>query len=296
MKTQTKSQRTAYALRTGIAAVALSCGSIVLNTGVSAQTAPTTEQSQNGMPNSVATPNAQNAMSGMKVTDPQFVTMAGHANQAEIDEARYALKVSKNALVRQFAQKMLNDHSQAAVDLRSAARTVSLDNVPTKASEEQMADARRLMALNGSAFDTEYMSSQIKDHERMMRLLQAEIASTQSASLKAFAQAQLPIVKEHEQYAAAFRTSGGKTLGLTTAGDGVTPGFPMGGSLSNGVPLSNGSSGAGGTSAATGSGVSGSNTGQTPIPAPANLPNTQPTTTPLGGVHPTVAPSASPLP
>jgi putative membrane protein len=295
MKTQTKSQRTAYALRTGIAAVALSAGSIVLNTGVSAQTAPTTEQTQNGMPNSVATPNAMNPMSGMKVTDPQFVTMAGHANEAEIDEARYALKVSKNPLVRTFAQKMINDHSQASVDLRSAARTVSLDNVPTKASPEQMADARRLMTLTGSDFDNAYMESQIGDHQKMYALLQAEVRSTQSASLKAFAQAQLPIVKEHQQYAAAFKTSGGKTLGLTTAGDGVTPGIPTGGSLVNGIPQSNGSSGPGGTSTTTGSGVSGSNTGQTPVPAPANLPDTQPTSVPIGGVHPTVAPSPSPM-
>jgi putative membrane protein len=295
MKTQTKSQRTAYALRTGIAAVALSCGAIVLNTGVSAQTAPTTDETQNGMPHSVASPNAMNALNGMKVTDPQFVMMAGHANEAEIDEARYALKVTKNPLVRTFAQKMINDHSQAAVDLRSAARTVSLDNVPTKPTLEQMADARRLMSMTGSAFDTAYMESQIADHQRMYALLQAEVGSTQSASLKAFAQAQLPIVKEHQQYALAYKTSGGKTLGLTMAGDGVTPGIPTGGSLVNGVPVSNGSSGSGGTSTTTGAGVSGSNTGQTPVPAPATIPNGQPTSFPVGGVHPTVAPSPSPM-
>jgi putative membrane protein len=276
-----KTQRNAL-LRTRLAAVVIAASSVVIGTAVSAQqtapqttqpssSAPTTTQTQTN-PNTARPDASANGGAQPKVTDPDFIVMAGIANNEEIAESRYALVHSTNPLVKQFAQRMIGDHSAAKVSLQGAARTVGV-TVPANISSNDAMMNRRLMTVSGAAFDTAYMTGQVADHTKMVALLRAEAAQTKDATLQAFATAQLPVVLAHLHAAQAYQVSNGQTLGLTPqVGNGVGGGDPTTGSLNNGIPLSNGSSQEGGTSATTGSGLSGSNTGQQPLTLPTPVP------------------------
>jgi putative membrane protein len=285
MKKQTTIERTAQLMRTGLAAVVLTGGAAMLATAVSAQTAPTTQNTESqANPNSDAKADAHGTTPMMHVTDAQFIMMAGQGNSAEIADARYILAHSKNPLVRQFAQKMVDDHSQASVNLETVSHGVAV--VPTKPSPADMMMMRQLSSLSGQKLDDAYMTDQVEDHRKMLALLNSEAAQTQNPSLKSFALAQAQVVNGHLQSAQAYQVTSGTSLGETPrVGNGVTPGVPTGGSKENGISRSNGSSQTGGTSAATGAGVSGSNTGQMPATgptaAPQNMkPTPAPTTTP----------------
>src|SRR3954447_10075822 len=56
------------------------------------------------------------------ITDPQdFATKAGAAGMFEIQSSQLALSKSQNADVKAFAQKMVDDHTKAADELKTAA-------------------------------------------------------------------------------------------------------------------------------------------------------------------------------
>ncbi len=257
------------ALRTGAAALVLSgSAGFALLSAVDAQTVPLTDTQM------------------APVSDAEFVRLAGQGNNEEIAEARLVLAHSKNPLVKQFAQKMLDDHSQAKVSLQKTAREVSA-TVPFKPGREMAMAGRQLTTLSGFTLDDAYMMGQIADHRKMLALLKSVAGSTQDASIKAFALAQQPIVESHLLQAQAYQVSSGTTLGDTPqVGNAVTPAVPKRGALNNGIPQSNGSSQNGGPDIKTGQGTGGSATGQTPAALP--------TTVPAPGTKPTAAPTTAP--
>jgi putative membrane protein len=95
---------------------------------------------------------------------------------------------------------MVKDHAAANAQLRTlaASKNVSLPKGPGMA-----ADAKRteLKMLSGHAFDSSYLSGQIKAHEDTVALLQKEISSGSDPDAQAFAQKILPTVQAHLQAA-----------------------------------------------------------------------------------------------
>ena len=65
---------------------------------------------------------ALSAQAASNSTDENYVLQAYRANLLEIREARYVLRQSAYPHLRAFAQMMIDDHSLANVQLRSAAR------------------------------------------------------------------------------------------------------------------------------------------------------------------------------
>ena len=59
------------------------------------------------------------------------------------------------------------------------------------------AEKAELEVLSGHAFDSSYVTNQIKAHEDTVALLRKEIASGQDPDAKAFAQKVLPAVEGH---------------------------------------------------------------------------------------------------
>jgi predicted outer membrane protein len=62
----------------------------------------------------------------------------------------------------------------------------------------------RLSALNGAAFDSEYMRAQVTDHQKTVQLLLWVIASGENADLQRFASGTLPDVLHHLHLAQAL--------------------------------------------------------------------------------------------
>jgi predicted outer membrane protein len=197
------------------------------------------------------------------LTDSEFVDIAAHMDRDEIDGARFMLAHASNPNVRAYARKALADQSLAAVGLRAAARN---------AGTPVAVIVRSGFVADGIG-DDRYMAVQTVDRRSMLAALDAEARSTAQPTLREYALAQIPVVQHQLDAASAYVVTGGTTLGDTPfVGNGVTAGFPTTGSLMNGIPLSNGSSEAGGPGLTTGSGASGSNTGEAPAALPTLVP------------------------
>jgi putative membrane protein len=65
----------------------------------------------------------------------------------------------------------------------------------------------RLDTLNGLAFDTVYINSQVKDHQANVTLFQSEVSAGSNQSVKDYASKYLPHIQMHLNMADSIRTT-----------------------------------------------------------------------------------------
>jgi putative membrane protein len=128
--------------------------------------------------------------------DRSFATKAAAAGTAEIADAQVALKNSSRQDVKDFAQRMVQDHTKAADQLKSIAGSEGI----TLASAESAADKKdtdALQKLNGAAFDQKYIQGQRTAHKQAVALFATESKSGKDGQLKSFAGQTLPTLQDH---------------------------------------------------------------------------------------------------
>jgi len=139
-------------------------------------------------------------------TDPQIAHIAYTAGTLDIEAGKQALKMSKNKMVRDFAQEMVRDHK--AVNDKALALVKKLQITPeanpTSAALTKAADAERakLGKLKGAAFDREYINNEVAYHKTVNDALASTlIPSAHNAELKSLLQTGLTLFKEHQAHA-----------------------------------------------------------------------------------------------
>lgn len=140
----------------------------------------------------------------VNTTDQQFTMMASMGNQAEIETGQLAATKGTNALVKAYGQQMVMDHTPVAPELDSIASSLGLSS-PDTLDAEHKALKQTLTTLTGKAFDTTYISSQVRDHQKMIALFEQETASGQNTRLKNFAAKHLPHLRMHLAKADSIR-------------------------------------------------------------------------------------------
>jgi putative membrane protein len=138
--------------------------------------------------------------------DQSFVTSANMSNSAEIRLGQLALSRSSNAGVKTFAQLMVTEHSQAQTDLGSVATGINVNVKDSIDAQHQMLMSR-LDTLNGLAFDTVYINSQVRDHQANITLFQSEVSAGSNQSVKDYASKYLPHIQMHLNMADSIRTT-----------------------------------------------------------------------------------------
>lgn len=128
--------------------------------------------------------------------DHSFATKAAGAGQAEVNEAKLAVKKASSADVQQFAQRMISDHTKANNQLKQIARSEGV-KLPSRSGPADRAEANRLSHLSGRVFDSAYVSNQVKAHQDAVALFSQENQMGSDARLKAFAAQTLPTLQEH---------------------------------------------------------------------------------------------------
>ncbi|HEY0099365.1 MAG TPA: DUF4142 domain-containing protein [Pyrinomonadaceae bacterium] len=134
-------------------------------------------------------------------TDRKFAMQAAMGGMAEVEVSRLALTKASSDAVKQYAQKMIDDHTAANTELMQIASTKGI-TLPTAPDAKHRAMMARMERLSGEAFDREYvMMAGHKDHQKMEKLFRDESTRGRDADLKAFAAKTLPVVQQHLQLA-----------------------------------------------------------------------------------------------
>jgi putative membrane protein len=189
---------------------------------------------QSGQPTSK--PDATQTGAAQNASSQAFVREAATAGLAELQLGQLAAQKASSADVKQFAQRMVTDHSKANDELKAVAQKKNII-VPATLTGEHKEMHDRLSKLSGAAFDRAYMDAMRDDHRKAVAMFRAQSQSGDDAEVKAFAAKTLPTVQEHlklaEQTHAAVGTSGTTTdrndrTGTTGTrpADPVSPGAP----------------------------------------------------------------------
>ncbi|HLL72680.1 MAG TPA: DUF4142 domain-containing protein [Pyrinomonadaceae bacterium] len=140
-------------------------------------------------------------MATMSSSDRKFAMTAAMGGMAEVEMARMALTRASSDAVKQYAQKMIDDHTTANAELMQIASSKGI-TLPTAPDAKQRAMMAKMQNLSGAAFDREYvMNAGHKDHQKMEKLFRDESMKGRDADLKAFAAKTLPVVQMHLQMA-----------------------------------------------------------------------------------------------
>jgi putative membrane protein len=141
--------------------------------------------------------NDDNDKKSLNSTDENFSEQAALGNMAEIDLATLASTKAANQSVKDFAQHMITEHNEAQNELHDIADDYSNVNWPTALDAEHTQVKQQLQGLSGMAFDTAYISSQVKDHAKVIVLFQTEQNSGSENNLKQYAAKYFPHIQEH---------------------------------------------------------------------------------------------------
>ncbi len=176
-------------------------------------------------------------------SDQKMMKDLAQANMAEIEAAKLAQQKSSNEEVKNFAQKMIDDHTKASDQLQQLAQAKNV-TLPTDLDSKHKSEIKKLSALSGDKFDKRYMSQGgVSDHRQAHALLSRIEKSAKDSDLKTLASSLTPTVDEHWQMAKQIRSGKASTA---TGSSGT-----KGGSESSGAP-----SGSSGTSSGSSSGSS----------------------------------------
>lgn len=180
--------------------------------------------SSSSMPHDRAMGMDKGAATGAMKADPmsaKFIHTAGIANTFEIKSSQLALQKTDNADVKQFAQKMIDDHTKAGAKLAGITKDDSLPAPPTQLDSKHNKIMGKLKDKSGAAFDSAYIQAQTKAHHEAVNLFSNYGQNGTNPDLKKFASATLPTLKSHLQH--VERLSGvaqGKSMG----GNGLSSG------------------------------------------------------------------------
>lgn len=147
-----------------------------------------------------------NAQKNQKLTDPEIASVAVTANQIDVDYARIAIKKTKNADVKNFAQTMAKDHQAVinqAVALATKLQVTPKDNATTKAFLAGAAKTKAMLnSKSGNAFNKAYIDNEVAYHKAAIKEVESVlIPDATNGELKALLQSALPLFKEHLSHA-----------------------------------------------------------------------------------------------
>jgi putative membrane protein len=128
--------------------------------------------------------------------DSGFMTKAAQGGIAEVEMGRLALQHASNEKVKQFGQRMVDDHSNANDQLKQLASQKGV-TLPTEVNAKQKSTINKLSQLSGSEFDRVYMADMVKDHQEDVAEFQHEANSGNDPDVKAFAGKVLPTLQDH---------------------------------------------------------------------------------------------------
>ena len=128
--------------------------------------------------------------------DQAFVKKAAVGGLAEVQLGKLAVDRAASPDVKQFGQRMVEDHDKANRELLAVVEPKGIA-VPTAPDRKHRQAADRLAKLHGTAFDRAYIQEMVKDHEEDVRLFRTEAQQGKDPELKRWAASTLPTLEEH---------------------------------------------------------------------------------------------------
>jgi len=196
-------------------AVVIACGLVVIavkaggtiqnqnsnqNSNSNANANSTQNRNANRNSNNTSAAGQQAGMASMSSPDRDFLMDAAMGGLMEVELGRIAAQKGMSDSVKQFGQRMVDDHSKANEELMSLASSKGV-TLPTALDEKHQKDVTKLSAMSGAEFDRAYSKMMLSDHTKDVKEFEKQSTRGADPDLKAFASKTLPTLQEHLQMA-----------------------------------------------------------------------------------------------
>lgn len=133
---------------------------------------------------------------GVSPADRDFMRKAAQGGMAEVELGRVAMTLAVQGDVRDFAERMISDHSRANESLMrlAARRHVEL---PRSLSGKDQRLRSHLASLTGEEFDRAYMRAMVRDHVEDVGEFEKESDRAQDPALRQWVRNTLPTLRHH---------------------------------------------------------------------------------------------------
>jgi putative membrane protein len=201
--------RTTKNLRLSALSLCLGLAGLGLATGAAAQTAT--------QPAAAAA-----TAKSIPADDKSFAEHAAIGGMAEVEMGKLAQQKAGSDQVKQFGQRMVDDHSKANEELKQVASAKGL-TLPSDLDAKHKSKLEKLQKLSGAQFDKAYMDDMVADHKKDVSDFEKEAKAGKDSDVKGFASKTLPTLQEHLKLAESTHAavkSGGKSAMGTSKGTG----------------------------------------------------------------------------
>ena len=146
-----------------------------------------------------------NALGQSSVSDANIAAIVTVADGLDIEYGKIALARSKNKMVREFAQRMITDHTavqKAVADLAAKLNLTPEENDTSRGLATGGIDVKaKLNSLKGKAFDKYYIDNEVAYHALVVGATRDTlIPNAKNAELKAALVGTLPLFERHLEH------------------------------------------------------------------------------------------------
>jgi putative membrane protein len=138
--------------------------------------------------------------------DEAFIATAAQGGMGEIELSRVAARGADSTEVRNFATKMVEEHTASNAELGKIAMRANLP-MPVAPDSDHMQLRDKLIALRGPEFDKTYMEAMRSDHQKTVDFLIGASTMVTTDDLRNFIKKTLPVVQQHLRMAQDFKAS-----------------------------------------------------------------------------------------
>ena len=141
-----------------------------------------------------------------KVSTQEFVKKVSISDMFEIKSSELASQKSENAEIKDFASRMVTDHTKTTEELKAA---IASSNAKAKPAADLDAKHKAMLAKleksSGKNFDARYVAIQKDAHKEAVNLFSDYSKHGDNADVKEFAAKTLPDLKDHLSHAKALK-------------------------------------------------------------------------------------------
>jgi putative membrane protein len=129
-------------------------------------------------------------------SDYKFIAEAVQGGMAEVQLGQIAKDRASDPAVKQFADKMVTDHSQADQQLTQLASQKGA-TLPSDIPATEKRETDRILKLSGAEFDRAYMAHMVRDHKKDVKEFERESKKAADPDVQSWATKTLPTLQDH---------------------------------------------------------------------------------------------------
>jgi putative membrane protein len=140
---------------------------------------------------------AVSAFGALHSNDRHLMVKLGRGDTSEVGLARIVEPKATDHEVREFAHRMISDHSAAFDQLREIARHEHVRLEGGMDAEHQRFAAKLRRKRLGAPYDRTYIEEMVQDHRKDRQDVREALREIRNPDLKAWAENELKTIEEH---------------------------------------------------------------------------------------------------